>query len=70
MNVNKSAGRITGLDSNILASFRVSQQVIYCIGHAGLHVDRWQVNRPEHINSSMDEDGGICGLWAVDKATD
>ena len=44
MNVNKSAGRITGLHSSVSASFRFTRQSIHCIGQAGLLA--WRVNRP------------------------
>ena len=41
MNVNKSAGRITGLHSSVSASFRFTRQSIHCIGQAGLRVGRF-----------------------------
>ena len=51
-NVNKSAGRITGLYSSISASFWFTCQSIHCIARpvcASASLLAWRVNRSEHL---------------------
>ena len=59
MNVNKSAGRFTGLHSSVLAPFWFTRQSVQCIGQAGLSVGRFArlASKPagEQIGQNIDK---------------